>query len=402
MVSMLSYAVCRIIVCVVSLFASADGSPILTTRQGSPQDISLGSFALQKVLKDAAPIFGDYKTIQTNTSNWMKSYPDATKLVHMNIPGTHDTATWNYSTATQNALMGITNLGGQTPAPAEYYRCQSRSIVDMLNAGIRAFDLRFALDVTNTSLVFWHSQALQSQIAAMEDVLFGYYQWLDENPSEVIFLSFQYEGSTTAHGSNDAEAQLKVFNALTSVPAKQYFFQGQNELGSLGDARGKIILLRRFDLDRLPESYSSTLPGLHFSPSLWTDNSPDISILYNVEQNSTAYIEDYYEPQTPVGSNATLNIEWKYNATTAHLLKATTQYPDSLFWTFASSEHNLNLPAVTPRIMATGNGTEYTPSGGVNQRLVPFLQRLKGKRVGIVMFDFFETPGQLVQTLLDL
>jgi 1-phosphatidylinositol phosphodiesterase len=38
----------------------------------------------------------------------------------------------------------------------------------------------------------------------------------------------------------------------------------------------------------------------------------------------------------------------------------------------------------------------------VNQRLVPFLQGMKGKRVGIVMFDFYQTPSELVQTLLDL
>jgi 1-phosphatidylinositol phosphodiesterase len=52
--------------------------------------------------------------------------------------------------------------------------------------------------------------------------------------------------------------------------------------------------------------------------------------------------------------------------------------------------------------MAIGNGTAYTPQGGVNQQLVPFLQQMKGKRVGIVMFDLFEIPGDLVPTLLSL
>ena len=52
--------------------------------------------------------------------------------------------------------------------------------------------------------------------------------------------------------------------------------------------------------------------------------------------------------------------------------------------------------------MALGNRTEYTPLGSVNQRLVPFLQSTKGKRVGIVMFDLYETPSNLVQTLLDI
>jgi 1-phosphatidylinositol phosphodiesterase len=76
-------------------------------------------------------------------------------------------------------------------------------------------------------------------------------------------------------------------------------------------------------------------------------------------------------------------------------------YPDSLFWSFASSNHDVDSPPETPRIMALGNGAELTPKGGVNQQLVPFLKGMKGKRVGIVMFDFFDTPGDLVQALLD-
>jgi 1-phosphatidylinositol phosphodiesterase len=33
---------------------------------------------------------------------------------------------------------------------------------------------------------------------------------------------------------------------------------------------------------------------------------------------------------------------------------------------------------------------------------VTFLQGMKGKRVGIVMFDFWETPGNLIETFLSL
>ena len=114
-------------------------------------------------------------------------------------------------------------------------------------------------------------------------------------------------------------------------------------------------------------------------------------------------MEDFYNILSPNGSTAALNIQWKYNATTAHLTKATLpQYKDSLFWSFASSEYDTDVPVSTPKIMALGNGTEYTPLGGVNQRLIPFLRNMTGKRVGIVMFDFFDQPAELVQTLLDL
>ncbi|ESZ93515.1 hypothetical protein SBOR_6096 [Sclerotinia borealis F-4128] len=377
-------------------------SPISEYRHVNSSDVSIQEFALQKLLKSASPIFGNYANNQLNTSTWMSKYLDSTKLVHMNIPGTHDTATWNYSLATQSSLSGITSFGNAAPSSPETYRCQSKSIIDMLDAGIRAFDLRFALDVTNTSIVFWHSQALLSQTATLDDVLFGYYHWLDNHPSEVVLLSLQYEGSTTEYGSNDAEAQLKLFNILTSPAATQYLVQRKDDLGTVGEARGKIILLRRFDLDHLPNTYENTLPGLHLSPALWTDNSPDIRIIYNAAAHITAYIEDYYEPETPSQSNATLNIQWKYNATTTHLLKAADKSlaPDSLWWTWASGGQISD--GVSPEIMAVGNGTAYTPTGGINQKLVTFLKGMEGKRVGIVMFDFFETPGNLVETLLSL
>jgi len=332
----------------------------------------------------------------------MKSYPDAMKIVHMNLPGVHDAATWNYSQATQDSLSHVTNLAGIEEVSPLAFRCQDLSMADMLDMGIRVFDLRPAFDVTNSTLVFWHSQALQSQTATMDDLLYGFAKWLDDHPSEAVFLSFQWEGSTTPYASYDADAQMALYKSLMTPVAKQYILQTRGELGTLGQARGKITLLRRFDLSELPASYENSMPGLHFSPNDWTDNDPDITLIYNATTNATAYIEDYYEIGAPSGSNASVNIQWKYNATAAHLAKAANFYPDSLFWTFASSEHVLNLPADTPQIMAIGNGTAYTPQGGVNHLLVPFLQEQKGKRVGIVMFDFFEEPTDLIGLLLSL
>jgi 1-phosphatidylinositol phosphodiesterase len=137
---------------------------------------SLGDFALQKVLRQAAPVFGNYENVQSNTSTWMKAYPDDTLIVHMNLPGTHDADTWNYSQATQDSLLGVTNLAGIVEIPPEYFRCQDRGMVDMLDSGIRVFDLRYAADPTNTSLVFWHSQALVSETATVADVMYGFYK----------------------------------------------------------------------------------------------------------------------------------------------------------------------------------------------------------------------------------
>ena len=52
------------------------------------KESSLATLALEKVLGDASPIFGQYRNVQSNTSTWMSRYPDSMKIVHMNIPGT--------------------------------------------------------------------------------------------------------------------------------------------------------------------------------------------------------------------------------------------------------------------------------------------------------------------------
>ncbi|KXG46798.1 uncharacterized protein PGRI_035440 [Penicillium griseofulvum] len=363
---------------------------------------TLADFALQTVLDNATPIFGSCKKSTGEKSEWMKNYPDETLLVHMNIPGTHDSATWNYTQTTQDTMRGITNLNQVNVPVQQALRCQELPFVDMLDMGIRAFDLRYAFDPTNSTLVFYHAQALLSQTATVNDVLFGFYQWLDDHPSETIFLSFQYQGSTGLYASNNAAVQLQLYNILTSPVARHYFMQTKDELGTLGDSRGKITLMRRFDLDKLLGSYTAALPGLHFSPSLWTDNGADITLIYNKAKSLSAYIEDYYQPLTPTGSSAIENIKWKYNATVKNIHKAITRHPDSLFWTWASSNNIANDPPDWPRIMALGNGTCYTPAGGINQQLVHLLKRQRGKRVGIVMFDFFSQPSDLIDTFLEL
>lgn len=281
----------------------------------------------------------------------------------------------------------------------------------MLDSGIRVFDLRPALDPTNTSIVFWHSQALVSETATMADVMYGFYKWLDDHPSEAVFLSFQYEGSTTPYGTDDAQFDLMLFDILNSTAAHHYILQVHDSFGTLGAARGKVTLLKRFDLPNLPSTYAAQLPGVHFSPNNWTDNDPNITLVYNTAlpgDTGTAFIEDFYNIAVPNGSPASLAVTWKYNATTAHLNMAATTNPDSLFWSFASSENDDEIPAETPEIMALGNGTTLTGTvtaegGGVNQQLLPFIQSFpKGTRLGIVMFDFFEQPAGLVEAFLAL
>jgi 1-phosphatidylinositol phosphodiesterase len=90
-----------------------------------------------------------------------------------------------------------------------------------------------------------------------------------------------HESGTLLYDPINAAVELAIYNLLTTPAAKQYVLQTKNELGTLGESRGKINLLRRFDLNNLNSSYEDSIPGLHFSPSKLCKNH----LFYKIEVN---------------------------------------------------------------------------------------------------------------------
>ncbi|KAI1861031.1 hypothetical protein JX265_009650 [Neoarthrinium moseri] len=378
----------------------------LALTTGSPYTSSLAQHALQKVLHDASEIFGLPAPPSTRTnvslSTWMSTYPDEALLTSLTIPGAHDAATWNYSGARQAALRPVTDLLNASLSDPRAYRCQRRSVAAALEAGVRFLDLRYAPDATGTRLVFWHRDALLGEAAGVEELLFAVFAWLRAHASEAVLLSLQYEGATRAGAANSAAVQRMLFDVLTSPAARSHLLQTR-ALGTLGEARGKAVVVRRFDMDQLPAEYEEALPGVHLSPAQWVDNSANITLVYNQSTGATAYIEDLYSPDSvPLSANASSNIAAKLEAVATHLHEAANGSEEDLFVTFASGQRlDAEIP-VYPETMALGSGTKATPDGGVNQQLLPTLKELAGRRLGIVVLDFWDEPGALVEAVLGL
>ncbi|KAI0543850.1 PLC-like phosphodiesterase [Xylaria curta] len=382
---------------------------------------ALAQFALDKILQEGRDVFGDFDESASSPSTatsevfthgysrharWMAALPDSIPLTHLNIPGTHDAATWNYTQPTQDSLATATRCDGITPNPARVYHCQRKSISASLEAGIRFFDLRFALDPLDARISFWHGPAYLSDRATLEDVLFAFYGWLDSHPSEMVLLSLQYESGTRVNATSDAGVQRKLFDVLTSPVAKRYVHQSRGILTTLGDVRGKIVLFRRFDLTALPAEFEEQMPGLHMSPTRWIDNSKvGFELVYNSTiANGSAFVEDYYHPDD--FNTTSGNIEAKFDAVQTHLKQAAEGQFDHLFVTFTSGTHVEIDPPVYPDVMALGTGGGLGAMGppairGVNARLLDLLGEMKGKRLGFVVMDFFEEPDGLIDLLLD-
>ncbi|KAI1361013.1 PLC-like phosphodiesterase [Xylaria arbuscula] len=356
-------------------------------------------------------------------ARWMAQIPNDTPVTQLTIPGTHDAATWNYTQTTQDSLLNLTRAcdGGITPKPARVYRCQKKSLAQSLAAGVRFFDLRFAMDPLDTRIAFWHGPALLSGVAEMKDVLFALYDWLDGHPSEFVMLSLQYETGTREGVGSDQGVQRGLFRALTDRVARRYVVQERGWLGDLGSVRGKIVLFRRFDLDKLPPEYEAAMPGLHMSPVKWTDNSRGFELVYNEttaaaaaagsssdsdSDTGTAFIEDFYHPDN--ATTVAENIDAKFDAVERHLRQAAAimdtetgkvKVKDGLFVTFTSGTHVEIDPPVYPEVMALGSAGPPAVRG-INERLKDLLGELKGQRLGVVVMDFFEEPGDLIDLLL--
>lgn len=179
--------------------------------------------------------------------NWMENVPDETKLSSMSIPGTHDSCT-------QNVDMRY------------IFQCQDASIATQLKYGYRYLDMRLVLEKRSgqETLVLKHniarckiSDSPFARTLTLADVLKDVYAFLDEHPSETVILCMKAENSK----DDVAAVQKALYEMIDQAPERWYL---KNEIPTLGEVRGRIVLATRFD-DKLPVGFERC--GLYFG---WT------------------------------------------------------------------------------------------------------------------------------------
>ena len=153
--------------------------------------------------------------------DWMAKIDDGTEISRLSIPGSHDSG----------ALHSIADVSG---------KCQTLTVGAQLDIGVRFLDIRLRLVEDGLKVV--HS--FVDQRLDFSDVLYDIEEFLAENESEFIILSIKEddEAKDSAVSFEDAvkEALKSVENAVnfdTSLPK------------TVGEARGRIHILSRFDAD---------------------------------------------------------------------------------------------------------------------------------------------------------
>lgn len=183
----------------------------------------------------------------------MASLLDDITLGALSIPGTHN------SGACYRTLPSV--------------RCQNESVSTQLRNGVRFLDLRvgkYPLKSGDkaTELTVVHGKfPVRIPIARkFSKVLDEIYDFLKKNKSECIILSIKVEGVGDWDNKNDEFAKLLWDNYIMERKAKWYVEQ---KLPTLGDARGKIVLLRRFSIEN-----PDLVHKFGFDASTWSYNTP--------------------------------------------------------------------------------------------------------------------------------
>ncbi|HET9987768.1 MAG TPA: phosphatidylinositol-specific phospholipase C [Kofleriaceae bacterium] len=263
----------------------------------------------------------------TGDGDWMASLPDTLSLAALTIPGTHD------SGALHEPAAGLA-------------KTQTLTFAEQLDAGVRYFDVRCRN--FDDQFLIYHGSIDQDQ--TFDDVLAAMYAFLDAHPHEVLIVSVKEE--LAPQGATLTFEQLFAQYAARD-PARWYL---ADAIPALGDARGKLVLLRRFD--------ATASVGIAAAPAVWTDNAT-----FDIAGPPVLHVEDNY-----IVTDDAL----KWNAITSLFGEATSlNDPAALYLAYTSGYQMIsglpNIPSV---------------SDTINAMLDSYFATAPTARYGVVVMDF--------------
>jgi 1-phosphatidylinositol phosphodiesterase len=264
------------------------------------------------------------------SGDWMAELPDDMSISEIVIPGTHDSAT-------KNSRLPF------------FTKCQALSVREQLDAGFRYLDIRLAVDGERLKLMHGFVNCQEgglpwSETLYLDSVLQDCYDFLREHPNETILFAVKKE-----YGDEPIKAFQSILHSyIIENPAAWAI---TDNIPTLGQVRGKIVLLRRY-----PDGILDGAAGISF---IWRDQKgyEDVSQNSAMTDNRTyrLYVQDRFE----------YPLEAKWTAFTEGL-KACEPGESNVLLSFLSTKG-------TPKY---GHPFAYAPK--LNKRLMETEEELKG------------------------
>lgn len=170
---------------------------------------------------------GGGKGDNSGLGDWMEKLDGSLRLSEINIPGTHDSAT-------------------QYVFPAFFLQDQNTGVEKQLENGYRYLDVRVALSKDGGDLVLIHAfgqcrraAAVWAQPLMYDDFVDAAKAFLEAHPGETVIFCVKPENS-----SDDASAVCSLIEKRIAEEPELWY--AENRIPTLNDARGKIVLCRRY------------------------------------------------------------------------------------------------------------------------------------------------------------
>lgn len=205
-----------------------DNNKICHKSKSIPWELELIGYDMKK--NDATVSSLDWITYSSYVDGpcWMKYVDDNKFLDELSIPGTHDS--------------GTCSVDNDTEPQSSQVKCQQDYIPTQLLEGIRYFDIRLGKgDDPGIDHGIFYLLKKDGNYLHLSDVI-GYFKtFLNENPSEALIM--------LASRGNDEATDESITTAFAKVMADNpKLFYTSSRVPTLGEVRGKIVLLRRFGL----------------------------------------------------------------------------------------------------------------------------------------------------------
>lgn len=224
-----------------------DNNKICHKSKSIPWELELIGYNMKK--NDATVSSLDWITYSSYVDGpcWMKYVDDNKFLDELSIPGTHDS--------------GTCSVDNDTEPQSSQVKCQQDYIPTQLLEGVRYFDIRLGKG-ENPGIDHGACYLLKKDgnFMHLSDVIGYFNTFLSENPTEALIMLVS-RGNDEATNESLTTALGKVFDENPDL------FYTSSRIPTLGEVRGKIVLLRRFGL--AGNSVSSHTWGLDLTQ--WDD-----------------------------------------------------------------------------------------------------------------------------------
>ena len=206
-----------------------DNNKICHKSESIPWELELIGYDMKK--NDATVSSIDWITYSSYVDGpcWMSHVDDDKYLDELSIPGTHDS--------------GTCSVDNDTEPQSSQVKCQQEYIPTQLLEGIRYFDIRLGKgDDPGIDHGDYYLLKKDAYFMHLSDVIGYFNTFLNENPTEALIM--------LVSRGNDEATDESVTTAFAKVMADNPdLFYTSSRVPTLGEVRGKIVLLRRFRLD---------------------------------------------------------------------------------------------------------------------------------------------------------